>query len=63
MGRWGDQADRFHDYLATSERCQDVLLGRMQESVAAGVHLARAAPTTSPSVATPRVVLTNVIEG
>jgi hypothetical protein len=48
-----DQADRFHDYLATCERSQDVLLGRMQESVAAGGHLARAAPATSPFVATP----------
>jgi hypothetical protein len=36
-----DQADAFRDHLATCERCQRVLHGRMQESVAARVSVPR----------------------
>lgn len=50
-----DQADAFRDHLATCERCQRVLHGRMQESVAARVSVprlelprARAAEATAP---------------
>jgi hypothetical protein len=48
-----DQADRFRDHLATCERCQDVLHGRMQESVAAQVPAARPEPAAVPAAAAP----------
>jgi hypothetical protein len=49
-----DQADRFRDHLATCERCQEVLGGRMQECVAALVpatRLERAAAPARPAAA------------
>jgi anti-sigma factor RsiW len=52
-----DQANVFWDHLATCERCQEVLHGRMQESVVAHVHQAHAAPAvTAPDAAAPAVV-------
>lgn len=51
-----DQADAFREHLAGCDRCQDVLHGRMQESIAARVALARTAPATVPPAAAPGVV-------
>ena len=42
-----DQADAFRDHLATCERCQRVLHGRMQESVAVRVPAVGLAPATA----------------
>lgn len=51
-----DQADRFRDHLATCERCQRVLDGRMQESIVVRAPAARGesamiALTTAPDAA------------
>lgn len=46
-----DQADAFRDHLATCERCQRVLHGRMQESVAARVSVPRLEQVAPPAVA------------
>jgi hypothetical protein len=48
-----DQADAFREHLATCERCQRVLHGRMQESVAARVAVARPARTAGAAAAAP----------
>jgi hypothetical protein len=53
-----DQADEFRDHLGGCERCQRVLLGRMQEDLAAHVdvvdlHRVDTRPSAPPDVITP----------
>lgn len=48
-----DQAGSFRDHLATCERCQRVLHGRMQESVAVRMPAVGLAPATAPATAGP----------
>lgn len=48
-----DQADVFREHLATCERCQRVLHGRMQENVAARVSVPRLERTVASPAVTP----------
>lgn len=45
-----DQAERFRNHLATCERCERVLDGRMQEHIAARVPIARPEPLAAPGL-------------